>query len=84
VLSIGWVMFWKAVVIAVWIALVARYRAMKTRRREKGVTLVFDTRRGVYLDPLERWEGRVKVAVYALGGLFCLYAAFVLYVILTA
>lgn len=83
-LSIGWVMFWKAVVVAVWIALVVRYRAMKAKRREKGVTLVLDPRRGTYYDPFERWEGRLKLAIFALGGLFLIYAAFVVYVLVSA
>lgn len=77
-------MFWKAVVVAVWLALVARYQAFKRQRRARGTVLRYDARRDVYFDPLERTERRIKTAVYVLGAAFCGYALLVAWLLVSA
>lgn len=47
-MSIGLVMFWKAVVMAVWAAIVERWQAYRAHRKEQGIQLVLDPRTGVY------------------------------------
>lgn len=82
-MSIGWIMFWKAVVVAVWIAVLERYRAYKARRRVSGIVMQYDARRGCYYDPLERTEKRLKTVLIAIGGAFLLYTALVVYLIVS-
>lgn len=57
-LSIGWVVFWKSVVVAVWIAIVAQWAAFRKRRAEKGLPLTLDKRTGVYV--VKDWPDRVE------------------------
>lgn len=83
-MSIGWVIFWKAVVVAVWAAAFARYRAFKRKRKERGLPLRLDVRRGVYVvdDRLERFERNAKLAAYIFGGVFLGYTALMVYLFL--
>ena len=83
-LSIGWVMFWKAIVLAVWTALAERWRHYKKQRRAGGIELRYDERRAVYYDPIQRLESRVKLALWIASIPLGLYAALVLYLVLTA
>lgn len=81
--SIGVVMFGKAVVLAVSAAVVERYRSFKARRRSTGVTLRYDVKRNTYYDPLERLEKRAKIALWIVAVPTALYAALVVYLLVT-
>lgn len=47
-MSIGLVMFWKAVVLAIWATIVERWQAYRQHRKAQGIVLVQDPRTGVY------------------------------------
>lgn len=46
--SIGWVIFWKCVVVGVWAGIAARWAAYRKRRHEEGLSLK-QNRDGVYV-----------------------------------
>ena len=81
-LSIGWVMFGKAVVLAIWIAAVECWRSFKRRRIENGLPMRRN-RDGVYvpddrIERLEKWARRVS---FTLLGAFILYGALMVYLL---
>lgn len=82
-MSIGFVMFWKAVVLAIGGAALEWYRGFKRKRRGDGVVLHFNARRGTYSDPFITFERRLKAAAWVVGSLLAVYAAFVLWVLFT-
>lgn len=47
-MSIGWVMFWKAVVLAIWAVAVERWQSAKEARREAGIELRFNKQTGLH------------------------------------
>ena len=69
-LSIGWVMFWKAVVVAVWILIVERWASFRKRRRDDGLPLKLNRRTGAY--EVRDWTGNVDRSVLFLRN--CIYA----------
>lgn len=75
--SIGVVMFGKAVVMAGWIIAAERYQSYKEKRRSDGVTLKHDARRGIYYDPILRFEKRVKLGLWIIGVPLGLYTLLV-------
>lgn len=81
-LSIGWVIFWKALIVTAWATATARWLSYKKRRKEAGLPLRKD-RRGVYVvdDRLERYE-RIARRLF-IGGLaiFILYGLVVVYLL---
>lgn len=79
-------MFWKAVVVAVWVAIVARWTAFRKRRQREGLPLVRNKRTGVYevsdwTETVERGAIWSRNAIYGLvlvwwtllGGGYVLY-----------
>lgn len=65
-LSIGWVMFWKAVVVAVWLAITESWLAYRKRRKAQGLPMRYSRRIDAYvesdwtewLDNIARWPAR--------------------------
>jgi hypothetical protein len=84
VLSIGWVMFWKALGLSVWAILAARWQAAKERRRAAGLELKLDRRTGIYTPhcPFTRAERIVSRTLWVVGVPLGLYAVLVVYLIL--
>lgn len=85
-LSIGWVMFWKAVVIAVWAATCEAWSAFKAKRAANGIPLRLNKQTGVYTpdDWPQAVERYVKLAGdVAMYSLLALGAALSLYLYLT-
>jgi hypothetical protein len=78
----AWVMFWKAVVVALWVAGLETWRASKARHREKGMELR-QNRRGTYVpyDPYERAEWWAKRGAIAFAAVFIPYTLYVVYVL---
>lgn len=76
-LSLGWVMFWKALVVAAGSSVYGLWEAYKARRKAAGLPLRFDARRGVYVvdDRLERYERRARIAFWIAFGAFNVFAA---------
>jgi hypothetical protein len=79
VLSIGWVMFWKAVVLAVLAICGGLWQDYKARRKAAGISLRFDKRRKTYVadDRLERFEVWARRIFWTLATLFVAYAVLV-------
>lgn len=38
-MDVGWILFWKCIVVAVWIAIVDRWQAYRKKRRDEGLPL---------------------------------------------
>lgn len=81
-LSIGWVMFWKAVVIAVWVAICEAWSAFKAKRASNGIPLRLDRKTGAYtpddwpqkVDRYVKFAGNVAMySLLALGAALSLY-----------
>lgn len=71
-LSIGWLMFWKSIVIGIWIGIMAWWDTAKQRHAEKGVELRFDKKRGSYVarNPflvVERYARAARNIIIVLG-----------------
>lgn len=75
-------MFGKAVVLSVWGIGAAAYKSFKEKRRANGVVLEYDARRGVYYDPIVRFEKRVKIGLWIVGVPFALYTAFIFFLLI--
>ena len=81
-MSIGWVMFWKAVVLAVWAVIAERWQAAK---KKAATNLVLDYTTGRYVPDdrlvrIETWLRRLFYAglvlmVVAVAALFWLFIA---------
>ena len=79
-MSLGVVMFWKAVVLAVWVASLERWRAYKAA---KAVNLVRDPLTGRYvpdrrLERLETWARRIFWTLFALFVAFAVVVSLIL------
>lgn len=59
-LSIGWVIFWKSIVVALWAALAEHWAEFRKRRAANGLQLK-QNRRGVYV--VSDWAARVENAL---------------------
>lgn len=84
-LSIGWVMFWKAIALACAGAALDYYRRRRTAYRAQGMELRPD-KRGVYVpsDPYSRLEWWLRRAAWVLIPPFIAYGVWVNYVFLTS
>ncbi len=80
-LSIGWVMFWKAVVVAVWVAIVERWQSARRKSRAAGVKLRLDPKTGTYVEhcPYARTELWLRRACWIVGVPLAIYAAVIVY-----
>lgn len=83
-MGIGTIMFGKAVVLAVWALGATAYKTFKARRRAAGISLQFDARRGVYYDPIVRFEKRVKATAWVAGSVWIAFTLFVVWCLFTA
>lgn len=80
-MSIGWVLFFKSIVVAIWAAIVESWDAFRQRRAEKGIPLRLN-RRGVYeardwaatVENVVRFIGRVGMFIAAIAMVFGLCA----------
>ena len=59
-MSIGWIMFWKAVVVAVWIVIVERWVAFRRRRQQEGLPMRYSKRSDSYV--VHDWTDWVNTA----------------------
>ena len=71
-LGIGWVMFGKAIVVAVWVVIVERWQAYRRRRRQDGLPLKYSRKHGIYV--VSDWTANVdrgavwmRNSAYAIG-----------------
>ena len=78
-MSIGWVMFWKAIVLAVIATAGGLWQGYKAKRRAEGIPLRYDTRRRVYIpdNKLERFELWARRVFYVAAGAFFLFSLLV-------
>lgn len=81
VMSIGFVMFWKAVALTIGALILEKYRGFKRKRRGNGALLRYNPRRRTYSDPFITFERRLKAAAWVIGSLLAVYTAFLLWVI---
>lgn len=75
--SIGWIMFFKSLVAALFSSAVGAYKAYKAKRRAAGLVLKYNARRGVYYDPIMLFEKRIRVALWIVGVPLGLYTLFI-------
>jgi len=63
-LSIGWVVFWKAVILGAWAGVLEVWGSKKARHRAKGIELRLNKKTGIYVpfDPYERVEHYARIA----------------------
>ena len=69
-MSLGWIIFWKSVIVSVWALIVERWAAYKIKQNPE---------RSVKLERIERISLRVFWIAFAV---FNVYALFVVYVII--
>lgn len=83
--SIGWVMFWKALVVTVWAVLVERWQAAKRKRQSSGIEMRYNKRSNTYVEycPYQRAEKRLRLAVWIVGVPLALYALLAVYLLVT-
>ncbi len=83
-MSIGWVVFWKCVVVAVWGGLADSYRHIRARHRESGLALKYDQKRRAYVlsDPFTTFERWAKIGLWIAAIIFVPYTMFVVYTLI--
>lgn len=74
-MSIGWIMFWKAVVVAVWIVIVERWVAFRRRRQQEGLPMRYSRRSDSYV--VHDWTDWVNTAFRWGKYAFFAYAAYI-------
>ena len=85
-LSIGWVIFWKTVIVGVWAIALERWQTFKRRRVANGIELTLNPKTGRYQpnnwpETFEIWARRIFFSALAIWLVFC---AFVTYIVVAA
>lgn len=80
-MSIGWVMFWKAIVLGIWAGIVERWQSKKEAHRANGLELRYNPKTGSYeaYCPYTRAEQLGRRALWIVGVPFAIYTVVVLY-----
>lgn len=72
-MSIGWIIFWKSVVLAVFAALLERWTAFREKRAKQGLPLRYSRKKGRYVvfdwtAYAERFARALRTALYLMAG----------------